>query len=256
MKIWVLENKEEAGKAAAMKAAELLRDAIVSKGRAVFVAATGTSQIEFLEALTKMPGIDWARTTMYHLDEYLGIPENHPASFRRYLMERLIAKVKPGAVHLINGDAADPEQECQRLSRLIENEVVDVAFVGIGENGHLAFNDPPANFDTTSPFIVVELAESARAQQVNEGWFSSLDEVPRKAITMTIPQILKARHIICTVPEARKAKAVKECLEGEVTPMHPASVLQGHPSVFVFLDKDSAKLLDKRKLKSLKRQSS
>ncbi|HDN84788.1 MAG TPA: glucosamine-6-phosphate deaminase, partial [Candidatus Aerophobetes bacterium] len=174
-----------------------------------------------------------------------GIPEDHPASFRRYLRERLIDKVHPGIVYLINGDARDPEKECQRLNKIISEREIDVAFVGIGENGHLAFNDPPADFETEKPYIIVELDEACRRQQLGEGWFKSLDEVPKRAISMSIKQIMKSKNIICTVPDERKARAVKNCLEGEVSPYYPASILRKHKSVFLFLDKDSAKLLKK-----------
>ncbi|GAF93831.1 unnamed protein product, partial [marine sediment metagenome] len=189
--------------------------------------------------------IDWSRTTMFHLDEYIGIAEDHPASFRKYLKERLINKVHPGAVYLIKGDSEDPDSECERLNKIISKKEIDVSFVGIGENGHLAFNDPPADFHTEKPYIVVELDEACRRQQLGEGWFNGLEEVPYRAISMSIKQMMKSRNIICTVPDARKAQAVKNCLEGVVSPEHPASVLRKHKKVFVFLDKDSAKLLEK-----------
>jgi glucosamine-6-phosphate deaminase len=222
-----------------------LTSAIKEKGEAVFVVATGASQFEFLEALASMSSIDWSRTTMFHLDEYIGIQENHPASFRKYLKERLINKVHPGAVYLIKGDSEDPELECERLNRIISKKEIDVSFVGIGENGHLAFNDPPADFDTEKPYIIVELDEDCRRQQLGEGWFNSLNEVPHKAISMSIKQIMKSRNIICTVPDTRKAQAVKDCLEGTISPEHPASILRKHKKVFLFLDKDSSSLLKK-----------
>jgi glucosamine-6-phosphate deaminase len=181
---------------------------------------------------------------MFHLDEYVGLPESHPASFRRYLRERLVNIVHPGAVHLIDGDVSDPEAECARLSRLIEKEGIDVAFVGIGENSHLGFNDPPADLDTTDLFVVVELSETCRAQQVHEGWFQSVDQVPRRAITITIPGIMRSDCIICTAPERRKAEAVACSLTGPPSPVCPASVLQKHPRAFVFLETGSASLLD------------
>ena len=245
MKVKTFETKKEMGKAAAKEAAKILISAIKEKGEAVFVAATGASQFEFLKALTSISSIDWSRTTMFHLDEYIGIPENHPASFRKYLKEKLINKVHPGAVHLIKGEAEDPELECGRLNRIIGKKEIDVSFVGIGENGHLAFNDPPADFDTKRPYIVVKLDEACRRQQLTEGWFNSLKEVPHKAISMSIKQVMKSRNIICTVPDARKAQAVKDCLEGTISPEHPASILRKHKEVFLFLDKDSAKLLKK-----------
>ncbi len=245
MKIKIFETKKEIGKVAAERVVEVLEEAIKEKGEAVFVAATGASQFEFLKALTSMPSIDWSRTTMFHLDEYIGIPENHPASFRKYLKERLINKVHPGTTYLIKGDAEDPELECERLNKIISKKEIDVSFVGIGENGHLAFNDPPADFNTEKPYIVVELNEACRRQQLGEGWFNSLKEVPHRAISMSIKQIMKSRNIICTVPDARKAEAVKDCFEGTISPAHPVSILRKHERVFLFLDKDSARLLEK-----------
>ena len=243
----ILEKKEEMGKAAAERAAGILKKAIKEKNEAVFVAATGASQFDFLEALTNITSVDWSKTIMFHLDEYIGIPESHPASFRKYLKERLIVKVHPGLVYLINGDAGDPQLECERLNRIISKKEIDVSFVGIGENGHLAFNDPPADFNTEKPYIVVELDEACRRQQLGEGWFESFDEVPRRAISMSIKQIMKSKNIICTVPDSRKAQAVDDCLEGNVSPYHPASILRKHNNAFLFLDRNSAKLLEKHK---------
>jgi len=245
MQIQVFESKQEMAKAAAAKAAKLLKEAIDGKGTAAFIAATGTSQFEFLENLTAVPSIDWAKTIMFHLDEYVGLPESHPASFRRYLKERLIEKVGPGTVHLIRGDSPDPEAECRRLNGIISGHIIDVAFVGIGENGHLAFNDPPADFQTDSPYIVVELDDACRRQQLGEGWFANIEDVPKQAISMSIKQIMKSRAIVCTVPDRRKAQAVKDCLEGEISPWHPASILREHSNTFLYLDKDSASLLRK-----------
>ena len=246
MKIEVLRAKDEGGTAAAEKAAEILRKAIATGGQASFVAATGASQFEFLKALTKQTSIDWSRTTLYHLDEYIGLPADHPASFRRYLRERLIDPVHPGRVHFIQGDVEDPMAECARLNRMISGDRIDVAFVGIGENGHLAFNDPPADFRAEEPYRIVELDEACRRQQMNEGWFPSLADVPRLAISMSIRQIMKSEAIVGTVPEKRKAQAVKQCLEGEVSPWHPASILREHPNVTIYLDQDSASLLDRK----------
>lgn len=245
MKVKIFEAKQEMGKAAAKEAARILKSTIKKKGEATFVAATGASQFEFLENLTSIPLIDWSKTTMFHLDEYVNIPETHPASFRKYLKERLIDKVHPGIVYLINGDAKDPKLECERLNKIIGTKEIDVAFVGIGENGHLAFNDPPADFNTEKPYIVVELDKACRKQQLDEGWFKSLNEVPRRAISMSIKQIMKSKAIICTVPDSRKAQAVKDCLEKDISPDYPASILRKHKNVFLFLDKNSAKLLKK-----------
>ena len=237
----IFETKRETGRAAG-----ILKAAIREKNEAVFVAATGASQFEFLESLVSIPSVDWSKTTMFHLNEYVGIPENHPASFRRYLTERMIDKVHPGTVYLIKGDAKDPELECQRLNKIISQKEIDVAFVGIGENGHLAFNDPPADFDIERPYILVELDEACRRQQAGEGWFKSIDDVPSRAISMSIKQIMKSKSIICTVPDSRKAQAVRACLEGEISPYHPASILRKHKQAFLFLDKNSAKLLKKQ----------
>lgn len=245
MKIKIFESKQGMSKAAAKEAVRILKNAIKEKGEANFIAATGASQFEFLENLTSIPSIDWSKMTMFHLDEYIGLPEAHPASFRRYLKERLINKVHPGNVYLIRGDAKSPELECERLGKIIIQKEIDVAFVGIGENGHLAFNDPPANFNTERPYLVVELDESCKKQQLNEGWFKSLEEVPHKAITMSIKQIMKSKNIICIVPDSRKAYAVKNCLEGDISPYRPASILKKHRNAFLFLDKESAKLLKK-----------
>ena len=246
----IFANQAKMGKAAAEEAARILKSTIKEKGKAVLVVATGASQFEFLESLTSTPSVDWSKTTIFHLDEYVNIPETHPASFRRYLKERLINKVHPGSVYLIKGDVEDLESECRRLNEIISEKEIDAAFVGIGENGHLAFNDPPADFNTEEPYTLVELDEACRRQQLGEGWFNSLKEVPHKAISMSIKQIMKSRNIICTVPDTRKAQAIKNCLEKDISPYYPASILRKHQSVFLFLDKDSAKLLKKHRFTS------
>ena len=243
MKVEVFNSKSELGAAAARDAAEIIRAAIAERGEARVVAATGVSQFEFLDALVGEAGIDWGRVVLFHLDEYVGLPESHPASFRKYLKERLAGRVRPGAFHFIDGEALDPRAECRRLGDLISRREVDVAFVGVGENGHLAFNDPPADFETDEPYLVVELDEACRRQQVGEGWFASPDEVPRRAISMSIKQILRSLRVICVVPDARKALAVRDCLESEVSPHHPASALQRHEGATVYLDRESASLL-------------
>jgi len=180
---------------------------------------------------------------MYHLDEYIGMHVDHPASFRRYLRKRLVDIVHPGTVHFIGGEAHDPAAECRRINQIISQDKIAAAFVGIGENGHLAFNDPPADFDTEEPYIIVELDEACRQQQFGEGWFASLDEVPKTAISMSIQQIMKSEAIICTVPDERKALAVKQCFDGEISPMHPASILRRHTNAVVYLDEPAASLL-------------
>ena len=243
MDIFKATTKQETSKAAANAASTKLREAIKTNGHSSFIVATGASQFDFLSALTADTAIDWTKTTMFHLDEYIGISETHPASFRKYLKERLVDIVQPGTVHLLHGEADDSQVECNRLNQIISQHQIDVAFVGIGENGHLAFNDPPADFETEDPYIVVELDEACRLQQVGEGWFNGLDDVPTHAISMSIHQIMKSKTIICTVPDERKAEAVRNCLYGEITPMHPASILQNHPDCTVYLDAGSASLL-------------
>jgi glucosamine-6-phosphate deaminase len=243
MNVAIFDSRLQLAQAAADEAANIIREAIAARGQAYLIAATGASQFEFLEALVQRPNIDWAQTTFFHLDEYVGMPASHPASFRRYLKERIVDRVHPGTFHFVNGDSPDAAAECMRVGELLSRQTIDAAFVGIGENGHLAFNDPPANFETENPYLVVELNEECRKQQVGEGWFTNLDEVPRQAISMSIQQIVKARRVICVVPELRKAPAVRDCLELEVSPFHPASILQQHPCTTVYLDKDSASLL-------------
>ena len=243
MQITVYATKDELAQAAAAKAAALLDEAIAQRGEATFVAATGNSQLAFLDGLVRNPAVDWSRTTMFHLDEYLGLPATHPASFRLYLTRHLIERVHPGRTYLIEGDAPDVEAERRRLNQLLRNREVDVLFAGIGENGHLAFNDPPADFEVDDPYIVVDLDTACRRQQVGEGWFASIEDVPRQAISMSIKQIMRARAIVAVVPERRKAQAVVDCFTREVSPLHPASILRRHDRAYVFLDKESAALL-------------
>jgi len=247
VEIKVFPTKTEMAAAAARQAADALRRALHARGKANVIAATGASQFEFLDALVKAPGIDWSRTVFFHLDEYVRVPATHPASFRRYLRERIVEKVRPGQFHFIEGDAADPKAEAARVGALIRDHPIDVAFVGIGENGHLAFNDPPADFETREPYLVVSLDEACRRQQLGEGWFPRLEDVPARAISMSIRQILDAAEILCIVPDARKARAVHDCLEGPVSPQHPASILQRHPGTTVYLDAASAALLTRGK---------
>ena len=243
MNVAIFNSKQELGQAAAKDATALIKQAINERGQAFLIAATGASQFEFLDALTNHQGIDWGDVTFFHLDEYVGLRDSHPASFRRYLKERIVDRVRPGTFHFIAGDAGDVLQECHRLNKLILSQTIDVAFVGIGENGHLAFNDPPADFKTQDPYIVVELNDACRNQQVGEGWFSSIEEVPTRAISMSIQQILKARNVLCVAPDQRKAQAVRNCLELEVSPLRPASILQQHKAARIYLDRESASLL-------------
>lgn len=245
LQINIFKTKNELGKAAANKAAEVMQYSINKYDKACFVAATGASQFEFLKHLCRHKEIDWTKTEMFHLDEYIGLPLRHPASFRNYLTKRLVGNVNPGKVYFIQGDAQDPVNECKRLNNLIFKKKLDVIFVGIGENGHLAFNDPPADFITKDPYIIVNLDERCRKQQIGEGWFKSLNEVPKKAISMSINEIIRARTIICVCPDKRKANAVKNCLSENaiVSPQYPASILKTHSEVYCYLDKQSASLL-------------
>jgi glucosamine-6-phosphate deaminase len=245
----VFEDKVSLSRAAAEYAAATIRRAIGERGLARIVVATGTSQIAFLEELTKAEGIDWGRVEMFHLDEYVGLPITHPASFRKYLMERVIDKTGITQYHLLDG-TGDAREVARRVGEALSTAPVDVAFAGIGENGHLAFNDPPADFETEEAYLVVELDEACRRQQVGEGWFRDISEVPRQAISMSVRQILKAKEIISIVPDARKAAAVKRCFEGEISAMAPASILRTHADTTVYLDKDSARLLSPATLAS------
>jgi glucosamine-6-phosphate deaminase len=246
----IFEEKKELAQAAAAQAASAIRNAIKERGVARIVAATGSSQFEFLEALTTMAGIDWQKVELFHLDEYIGIPITHPASFCKYLQERLTDKTGITKLHLLNG-ADDPAKTIRRVSEAIRAAPIDLTFAGIGENGHLAFNDPPADFETDDPYLIVNLDEACRRQQVGEGWFTDLLAVPTHAISMSVRQILKSRVIISVVPDARKAEAVKACFEGPISPMAPASILRTHGNATVYLDKQSATLLSPATLSAL-----
>ena len=240
MKINIRANSEELGMAAAAASAELIHKAIAENGSANIILATGTSQFPTLNQLIVEPGIDWNKVVMFHLDEYIGLPITHAASFRKYLKERFLSKVPAlKAAYLIDGEV-EPREECDRLGHLIAQYPIDVALVGIGENGHLAFNDPPADFETEQPYLVVELDEPCRKQQFGEGWFKSINEVPKKAISMSVRQIMKSKHIICSVPDERKATAVKNTVEQSVNNLYPASILQRHPGCTLYLDKAAA----------------
>ncbi|HEY6374824.1 MAG TPA: glucosamine-6-phosphate deaminase [Edaphobacter sp.] len=242
MTIKVFSSKAALAQASADHAAATIREAISQRGVARIIAATGASQFDFLDALTKIDDIDWSRVEMFHLDEYVGMSDQAPASFCRYLRERLIEKVGLKKYHLLDGTQA-PAAVIDRVGAEIRKAPIDIAFVGVGENGHLAFNDPPANFDTDEAYIVVNLDEACRKQQLGEGWFPTLADVPQQAISMTIRQIMKAEQILCIAPDTRKAAAVKACFSGEVSPMAPASILQRHPNATIYLDKESSALL-------------
>ena len=243
MEIRVFDTKQQLGEAAAKRGAEAIRSALRNKGKASIIVATGASQFEMLEVLIREPDIDWSKVTAFHLDEYVGMKKSHPASFRRYLIERFVEPLgSKVTLHEINAED-NPEAETVRLSKLIMDETIDVCFAGIGENCHLAFNDPPADFETDKPYIIVDLDEACRRQQMGEGWFATLEDVPAQAISMSIKQIMKSSLIILSVPDQRKAQAVKNALEGSVTPLHPASILQNHNNTVALLDTQSASLL-------------
>ena len=247
MDVKIYNDKYELGKNAAKLGAEKIRAAIASKGYANVILATGASQFEMLAALLEEKNIDWSVVKFFHLDEYVGLDINHPASFRKYLWERFIAKlpVPPAAFFPVNGTAKDLTATLAQLEKDITDNPIDVAFVGIGENGHLAFNDPPADFETERAYLIIDLELRCRQQQLGEGWFPTIDDVPKQAISMSVKQCMKARCIINSVPDLRKAEAVKMALEGPVTNMCAASMLQLHPDCTTFLDKDSASLLTK-----------
>jgi glucosamine-6-phosphate deaminase len=246
----VFEDKRALSTAAAEHAATGVRRAIFDHGYARITVATGSSQVDFLDALTKAEDLDWRRVEMFHLDEYVGLPVTHPASFRKYLGERLIQKVGITRYHLLDGNG-DPSEVARSAGEALRSAPIDIAFVGIGENGHLAFNDPPADFHTEESYLVVDLDEACRRQQVGEGWFSNISEVPPRAISMSVNQILKSSEIICVVPDVRKARAVKLCFEGEISPMAPASILRTHPKTTIYLDRESASLLSPATLRTL-----
>ncbi len=242
MKITVHPDAAALGAAAADEVAQAIVEAVQARGRARIIVATGASQFAFIDALVARTDVPWPQVDAFHLDEYVGLPITHPASFRRYLNERLFSRVPIGSALLLDGEA-DVSQVLAEASAAISAAPIDLCCCGIGENAHLAFNDPPADFDTEQPYLVVNLDEACRRQQVGEGWFGGLDEVPTQAVSMSVKQILKSRQIFCMVPDERKAAAVQASLEGPVTPMVPASILQTHPNTRLFLDHASASRL-------------
>ena len=247
MKIHIQPNAAALGAQAAAQTAALLRQAIAQNGEARLILSTGSSQFETLDSLVRET-LDWSKVTMFHLDEYVGLPETHPASFRKYLKERFITKVDLKAYHLVNGDPS----EIPELTRLLREAPIDVGLIGIGENAHIAFNDPPADFETRKAYIVVNLNERCKQQQVGEGWFATVDDVPKQAISMTAYQIMQCRHIISSVPHKVKAQAVADTLHSKaVTPLVPATLLKTHSSFDLFLDEDSASLIEQDKIADL-----
>src|SRR5215467_8538250 len=243
MLVRIFPDKASLSLAAADQASSAIRRAINQQGGARIVAATAASQIDFLDGLTRALGIDWRAVEAFHLDEYIGLPITHPGSFRGMLLQQLISKTGITNYHLLDGDTGDPAEVAQRVGTQLGSEPADIEFLGIGENGHIAFNDPPADFDIEKPYIVVELDEACRRQQVGEAWFSDISQVPKQALSMSVRQVLKAKEILAVVPDARKAQAVKACFEGQISPMAPASILRNHPNATVYLDRNSAALL-------------
>jgi glucosamine-6-phosphate deaminase len=250
MLLRIFDDKNSLGKAAAAQAAAAIRSATAERGRARVVAASAASQFEFLESLTAAPGISWEKVELFHLDEYIGLPMTHPASFCKFLQERLIAKTGITNFHLLDG-SQDPTEVIRSAAKAITASPIDITFLGIGENGHIAFNDPPADFDTEEPYIMVALDHACRAQQVAEGWFENLDAVPKQAVSMSVRQVLKAQEILAVVPGPRKASAIKACFDEPISPMAPSSILRNHPNATVYLDLQSSALLSPATLSAL-----
>lgn len=239
----IFPSKNEMGKAAAESVAERLNKTVARKGFANLILATGASQFEFLENLQKQT-IDWEKITVFHLDEYKDLPMTHPASFRKYLKERILDNVQPKKIHYLEGDAIDIDAEVERYEKLLIDHPVDVACIGIGENGHIAFNDPPvADFNDPKLVKVVELDEACRKQQLGEGWFPTFEDVPTHALSLTISAIIRCKHISCVVPDARKAEAVFNTLNAKVSTKCPATILRTHQDTILFLDEAAASKL-------------
>jgi len=242
LRIRVYPDRLQAAAAAAEHAARIIREAINAKGEARIIAATGASQLEFVDTLVKAPDLDWSKVEMFHLDEYIGISIDHPASFRRYLLDRLIIPAGIQRYHLLDGEG-DAQKTCDEVGADLAAGEIDVAFAGIGENGHIAFNDPPADFEATDPYLVVDLDDACRNQQLGEGWFPTFDDVPKQAITLSAQQLLKVNQVITLVPDERKAAATKRCLEGPISPEAPASILRRHAGNHFYLDEAGASQL-------------
>ncbi|QDT07885.1 Glucosamine-6-phosphate deaminase 1 [Rubripirellula lacrimiformis] len=252
MRIILATNRDTMGSWVAAQAAADLRSAIDRDGQAGLIVATGASQFEVLANLVKQPDIDWSKVHGFHLDEYVGLASDHPASFCRYLRERFVDQVPLADFQYLIGDQ-DPQSTMERVGKLVAATKIDVALVGIGENGHLAFNDPPADFDTTDPYLLVELDQPCRMQQVGEGWFASLDDVPTHAISMSVHQILQSAKIYCSVPDAQKATAVAATIENPISPQDPATILKRHGDTVLVIDEASAAKLSKQRLDSIER---
>lgn len=243
MAVTIYESNEALGKAAARDFAEIVKRAVAEKGEAAVILATGNSQLSFVNALSEQTDIPWDKVSAFHMDEYLGMPDTHPASFRRFLIDKIDTPFQPKVTYGVNGDAPDTEAELRRYTTLLKEHQPVVCVLGIGENGHLAFNDPPADFETEELIHVVNLDIVCRSQQVGEGHFATIDDVPKQALSLTVHALLQPDHVMALVPEARKAQAVKAALEGPVTPLCPASILRTQDHVRLYLDPDSASLL-------------
>ena len=255
MRLMVFDNKTEMAFIAAEQASRAICAAISERGQARIVAATAASQFEFLDALTKASGIDWTKVEAFHLDEYIGLPVTHAGSFRKMFLEQLVAKTGIEKYHLLDGDAVDPVAVVHEIGGQLAAAPIDIAFLGIGENAHIAFNDPPADFDTAEPYIIVKLDEACRRQQVGEAWFDDISQVPTRAISMSVQQILKAKEILAVVPDTRKARAVRACVEEEISPKVPASILRRHSNTTIYLDWKSASLLNSALQRTLAKDS-
>jgi len=241
--VLVYKSEAEMVQDVALQTQTYLQNRITQQGAAAVILATGNSQIQFLNALIALGGVDWSKITLFHLDEYLGINADHPASFRRYLRDRVEKRVNPAVFHYIEGDAMQPLDECDRYTNLLQAQPIDLCCLGVGENGHLAFNDPSvAAFDDPRKIKLVQLDKVTRQQQVNEGHFPTLEAVPQYAFTLTLPMICSAQKILCLAPEKRKASAVKEMLQGSISTTIPASILRTQAQATLFLDADSASL--------------
>lgn len=238
MELKVMVDPRELGKEAARIATQSIRDAIERQGTARIVLSTGASQFETIEELIASD-IDWTKVEMFHLDEYVGLSEQHPASFRKYLKERFTSKVSLKSVHFVDGEG-DYLAKMAALSEELRKAPIDLALIGIGENAHIAFNDPPADFSTKEPFIVVNLDDACKSQQVREGWFPTLDDVPKQAISMSVHQIMQCKQIISSVPHKVKAQAIKKTLESDITPEIPATILKSHSQWSLVLETESA----------------
>jgi len=242
MNMKIFENPVELGKAAAAYCAEIINEVIDRQGKARIVLSTGASQFETIKALIEST-IDWSKVEMFHLDEYIGLPESHPASFRKYLKERFLSKINIKQAYMVDGED-DPQKVIASLTAEIRKEPIDLGVIGIGENAHIAFNDPPADFETHDAYICVTLDDVCKQQQVGEGWFATIDDVPKQAISMTVYQIMQCRKIVSCVPHSVKAKAIRDTLNNEPTNRIPATKLKEHPDWTLFLDKESASLIN------------